>query len=136
MLPFEFTVEGPPVSNQTRAKPKLRAWREMVRQAAANRWAATAPLVGALRIVVTYYHEGPAIRMDNDNMLKPIQDALIGLVYRDDKQLTDASIRKTDIDGRFRVRGASLVLLEAFSHGKEFLHIRIESAPDHADFQK
>jgi crossover junction endodeoxyribonuclease RusA len=67
-------------------------------------------------------------------MLKPIQDALIGLVYEDDRQLTDASVRKTNIDGLFYIRGASIVLLEAFSRGNEFLHVRIETAPGHEHF--
>lgn len=134
MLPFEFTVAGPPVSHQTRNKARLRAWQAMVRGAAAKRWAASEPRADALRMVVTYYQEGPAIRLDNDNMLKPIQDALIGLVYEDDKQLTDTSVRKTNIDGLFYIRGASIALLEAFSAGNEFLHIRIEAAPGHEYF--
>jgi hypothetical protein len=132
MLPFEFTVEGPPLSHQTRDKSKLSEWRLIVKDAAARRWNANAPLSVALRITVTYYHEGPAIRMDNDNMVKPIQDALIGLVYNDDSQITDTSVRKTGIDGLFYVWGASMVLLEAFSRGTQFLHIKVEAAPDHA----
>jgi crossover junction endodeoxyribonuclease RusA len=136
MLPFEFTVEGPPVSYQSRNRTRLRAWRLQVRDAAAQRWSGPILADVALRIVVTYYHEGRAIRMDNDNLLKPIQDALIGLVYVDDRQLTDTSVRKTDIDGLFYIRGASSILLEAFAVGSEFLHIQIEAAPSHARFQR
>jgi hypothetical protein len=71
--------------------------------------------------------------MDNDNMVKPIQDALIGLVYVDDNQITDTRVRKTDLNGAFRVRGMSAVLAEGFCKGTEFLHIKIEEAPDHAE---
>jgi hypothetical protein len=131
MLPFEFTVEGPPLSYQTRDRAKLRAWQQRVRDAASNRWSPNPPVVGALQIEVTYYHEGPVIRMDNDNLLKPIQDALNGLVYNDDQQITDTLVRKTAIDELFYIRGASLVLLEALSHDQEFLHIVIKEAPDH-----
>lgn len=133
MLPFEFTVTGPPLSHQTRDRSKLKAWRDSVREIAAERWSTTPPVEHSLRIVVTYYHEGPAIRMDNDNLVKPIQNALNGLIYTDDRQITDIAVRKTDIDGAFRIRGMSNVLLEAFQRGDEFLHIRIETAPDHAD---
>jgi hypothetical protein len=71
--------------------------------------------------------------MDNDNMVKPIQDALNGLVYVDDRQITDTQLRKTDINGSFRVRGMSPVLAEGFVKGVEFLYIRIEAAPDHEE---
>ncbi len=131
MLPFEFTVLGPPVSHQSRNKAKLAAWRKMVRTAAQSRWGTAAPLTVGLRISVTYFHEGRAVRIDNDNMVKPIQDALIGLVYNDDRLLTDITVRKTSIDGLFRVRGHSLLLLEGLSKGHEFLHVLIDSAPSH-----
>jgi crossover junction endodeoxyribonuclease RusA len=84
-----------------------------------------------LKITLTYYHEGQAVRIDTDNMVKPIQDALIGLVYEDDRWITDAEIRKTSIDGAFRIRRYSLVLLKAFWSGEEFLHIVIDRAPSH-----
>lgn len=87
MLPFEFTVKGPPFSHQTRDKAKLRAWQDRVRMAASQRWGSKSLEQGRLRIIVTYYHEESTIRMDNDNMLKPIQDSLNGLVYADDRQI-------------------------------------------------
>lgn len=66
-------------------------------------------------------------------MVKPIQDALNGLVYEDDRQITDIIVRKTDLNGRFRVRGMPLVLAEGFSRGREFLYVRVELAPDHEE---
>jgi crossover junction endodeoxyribonuclease RusA len=71
--------------------------------------------------------------MDNDNMVKPIQDALIGHLYVDDVLLTDTVLRKTSLDGSFRVRRMSRLLADAFVEGEEFLHIRIEAAPAHED---
>ncbi len=132
MLPFEFTVPGPPVSQQSRNKTKLAAWQQLVKMAASARWGTAAPVGVPLRITVSYYHQGLAVRIDNDNLLKPIQDALIGLVYQDDRLITDTSVRKTSIDGLFRVRGYPLVLLEALSKGEEFLHVVIDRAPSHA----
>lgn len=134
MLPFEFIIDGPPVSHQTRNPERLRAWQFAVRVAAKQYWpVALPPLSTQLKLSVTYYHDGVAVRIDNDNMVKPIQDALIGLVYADDRQITDTQIRKTDINGSFRVRGMSPVLAEGFCRGHEFLYIRIESAPDHEE---
>jgi hypothetical protein len=131
-LPYEFTVPGPPVSHQSANKQLLADWRSRVTTAAARDWTAM-PLSCDLRIAVTYYHEGDSVRIDGDNMLKPIQDALIGLIYSDDKFITDSETRKTPIDGPIRARRASRVLLEAFAVGQEFVHVIIDVAPSHAD---
>ena len=85
----------------------------------------------SLRITVVYYHENPAVFIDNDNMVKPIQDALNGLRYAGDRLITDTVIRKTPIECPILARGASLVLLGGFSRGKPFVHIQVDAAPDH-----
>lgn len=134
MLTFEFIVAGPPISYQTRRSIRLQTWKQIVRTAAIRRWPPAAPpLKNRLKLTVCYYHDGIAVRMDNDNMVKPIQDALIGLVYEDDRQITDIQVRKTDINGSFHVRGMSPVLAEGFINGKDFLYIRVELAPSHEE---
>jgi crossover junction endodeoxyribonuclease RusA len=130
-LPLEFTIPGPPVSHQSRNRARLKAWRASVRSAAEATWKTAAPLNSPLKLTVTYYHEGDAVRIDNDNMLKPIQDALIGLVYDDDRRITDTVVRKTSIDLAFVVRGYSLRLLRALARGDEFLHVVIDTATGH-----
>jgi Holliday junction resolvase RusA-like endonuclease len=134
MLPFEFTIEGPPVTHQAADKARLKAWRERVKEAAAERWPQNeAPTSEPVQLVITYFHERATVRIDNDNLTKPIQDALTGIVFVNDRQVTDIKVRKTNLDGSFRVRGMSLVLAEAFSRGTEFLHIRIARQPDHSE---
>jgi hypothetical protein len=64
-------------------------------------------------------------------MIKPIQAVLAGLIYRNDRQITDSQTRKTNIDGRFRLRRLSAVYALAFGGGREFVDIRIEEAPSH-----
>jgi len=130
---FEFSVPGPPVSAQSTNRQRVRAWQRRVRAAAQARWdGRRRPFQQAIKIYATYYHDGAAVRLDLDNTIKPIQDALNGLVYDDDRQITDAQLRKTNLDGSFRVRGMSAVLAQAFVGGVEFVHVRIEDAPDHA----
>ena len=134
MLPFEFIVDGPPVSQQARNRASLQAWKKTVRQEAARRWPqGQLPFTENLHIIVVYYHEMLKVRIDNDNMVKPIQDALTGLVYVDDSQITDTEVRKTNLDGSFRVRGMSVVLAEGFCRGTEFIYVRVEESPDHAE---
>lgn len=131
MLPFEFIVPGPPRSQQTRDRAQLQAWKVRVRTAARLRWPSDAtPVNNDVRIVVLYFHERQTVQIDGDNLLKPIQDALIGLVYDDDHQIIDATALKRPIDDPFRVRYIPLVLAEGFARGDEFVYVRIERVTD------
>lgn len=117
---------------QTRSRARLQEWKLKVRAAAAAHWTpGIPPITTPVKITIVYYHEGETIRLDNDNMIKPLQDALNGLIYADDHLITDTVARKTSIDGEFRVRYWSATLAEGFRRGQEFLHITIETAPDH-----
>jgi crossover junction endodeoxyribonuclease RusA len=128
---IEFRVTGTPISHQGHNKPLLRQWRENV--AAAARAALPDGFVAAtveVEVQVVYYFEdGPAIP-DEDNLLKPIQDALRGIVYADDDQVVDGTCCKRNIDGAFRVRNWSTVLAEGFVAGEEFVHVIVRNAPD------
>jgi len=104
-----------------------------VRGEAAKLWLGRELQEGPLKLTVIYYHEGQSVLIDHDNMIKPIQDALAGLIYRNDRQITDAQTRKTNIDGRFRLRYLSPVYARAFAGGKQFVYIRIEEAPTHEE---
>ncbi len=70
---------------------------------------------------------------DSDNIVKPIRDALNGLIYVDDYQITDFISRRRNLNGSFRLKGISPALAEGFAQSKEFLHIKIEIAPDPGD---
>lgn len=130
-LPFEFTVTGVPVSHQSRNRAAVASWQQIVRDAAAALWGTAAPLTRRLRIALTYFHEGETTRLDNDNLLKPIQDALNGLVYADDDQVVDTDIRRASIDQPIIARRASRLLLLGFHAGEPFVHVIIDEAADH-----
>jgi hypothetical protein len=68
--------------------------------------------------------------MDVDNIVKPIQDAIIGLVYIDDDQVTDVLVRKRYLLGNFQEKGLTPILEEGFARKNEFLYIVITEAPD------
>lgn len=103
-----------------------------IKSRAAQAWpSGTGPTKEVVKITVVYYYD--RIPLDADNFIKPVQDALVGVVYLDDSQVSDVMIRKTNLSGSFRVRGMSSILAEGFCTGEEFLYIRIESAPDHVE---
>ena len=128
MLPFEFVVEGPPVSQQTRRRRRVPAWKSVVHAGAAQRWPSEDPPVEQeITVEITHFFEGaPA---DVDNIAKPILDAIKGLVYVDDWQITDLVSRRRPLRGPYIADPVSAALGEGIALDKEFLHIRIVAAP-------
>jgi Holliday junction resolvase RusA-like endonuclease len=128
MIPFEFTIKGPPISHQAKSSSRRR-WKAAVAAAASAKvQAGDTPTNDEIAIKITYYYEGDT--PDVDNIIKPIQDALIGVVYVDDAQVVQAISSKTRIDGSFKIRGASAELLLAFSNRDAFIHITVTTPPD------
>ncbi|KJH73529.1 RusA family crossover junction endodeoxyribonuclease [Aliterella atlantica] len=129
MARFEFIVDGPPVSQQTRRRERLRAWKIVVRQEAEKYWSTgQKAAIGLIMLQITYFYDSVAI--DVDNIVKPIQDAIIGLAYIDDDQVTDVLVRKRNLSGNFKVENMTSTLAEGFSRENEFLHIVVIEAPD------
>ncbi|PKA10622.1 hypothetical protein CH372_18445 [Leptospira meyeri] len=127
MFPFEFIIEGCPVSQQTRNRQRLQAWKTEVGNAARRQLSSNFQITGdEITVTITYYHDGPA--PDVDNIIKPIQDSLIGIIYNDDKQVVETKSRKKSINNSYKIRGASSVLLSGFASGNDFLHIKISHA--------
>jgi crossover junction endodeoxyribonuclease RusA len=129
MLLLEFVVPGPPISHQTSDRNSLKTWQATVRTEAAKIWTST-PLKGKLKFLLINFHEGEKPPLDDDNMVKPIRDALNKLVYDDDRQIRYSETIQLSIDAAVRIRRASKVLLDAYSKGNVFLYVRIEDAPD------
>jgi len=129
MIPFEFSVIGVPVSVQTRNRQRLHQWQTQVRNSALAYWpAGDPPQHGDLILTIVYYYDG--VPLDTDNIVKPIQDALVDLVYPDDRTITDIKACKRSINGSFRVRGMSVAIAQGFSSNQEFVYVKIDRAPD------
>jgi Holliday junction resolvase RusA-like endonuclease len=131
MVPVEFIVVGTPVSQQTKNRTHLAAWRAAVAAEAQTAMPPGAnPTPDNVEVQVVYYYEtGPAL-LDVDNLVKPIQDAMNGVVYVDDAQVTDCTSSKRDINGRFEVRHMRLALALGFVQGGEFVYVSVRDAPD------
>ena len=129
MTRLEFIVDGPPVSQQTRRRERLRAWKTTVRQEAEKYWPpGQKAAIGLIMLQITYFYD--SVAMGVDNIVKPIQDAIIGLAYIDDDQVTDVLVRKRNLSGNFKIENMTSTLAEGFLRGNEFLHIVVIDAPD------
>lgn len=110
-VPVDFVVLGVPASSQAGAASKTR-WKAKVATAARDALAPLAlPTEEDVEIVIVYFHEDAPL--DVDNMIKPIQDALCGVVYKDDSQVSDTRGSRRDLDGRYEVRAYHRRLLGA-----------------------
>lgn len=81
---------------------------------------------GDLQVTIYYFYEGAAA--DVDNIVKPIHDALIGLVYGDDHQVSESIIRRRNLSGPYRIQDLTPVLAERLDRRREFLYVVIEDA--------
>lgn len=128
-LPFEFVIDGPPVSQQARRRERVREWRDQVQKVASKYWPSEElPVTEPVMLAIMYFYD--RVSMDVDNIPKPISDALKGLVYMGDEQVTDILCRKRNRNSAFRVENPSSVLADGLSRGNEFLYIVVMEAPD------
>lgn len=89
----------------------------------------TSPVKGEVTVSITcfYVAETP----DVDNIIKPIQDALNGVVYDDDSQVAHTESRKSRIDGAFRIIGITEELAIRLTKGRDFVRIVVSEGPKH-----
>ncbi|MFL5267769.1 MAG: RusA family crossover junction endodeoxyribonuclease [Stellaceae bacterium] len=86
-------------------------------------------------VLIIYFYQGETT-LDVDNIAKSLLDALKGVLFRDDKQVSELLIRKSRLSAGFSLTGASPYLLDAIERmtkaGSDFVYIRIDEAPDHS----
>lgn len=129
MLPFEFVIEDTPKSQQAESFSKNK-WRAKVLNEALKLWVVgDKPTTEKVQITIMHFYKFIATP-DIDNILKPIIDALKGLVYVDDNQVTDIIGRKRDVLEQFSVDNASPLLRRSLTKSVEFVYVKVEIAPD------
>ena len=130
MLPFDFVIIGRPVPHRAKDKKALKAWRELVTITAQRCWGDRPPLANKLRLQITHFYDQPTKpldhELDSERIIKPVLDALNGVIYRDDYQIAELDTRRRNLNGSFRVKGISVALAEGFCTGDEFLHIKLD----------
>lgn len=125
---FEFLIPQRPVSLQTRRRANLQEWKAYVNGEALKAWPVGAPLlVGDLRVTLVYLAgDDPA---DIDNIIKPIQDALVGVVYRDDGAVCDVDSHRRLLAQPIDVTNLPPLLQGGVVKGEECVYVRVaESA--------
>ena len=126
-LPLEFVIVRDPVSQQARRRDLVRQWIQQVRREAEQHWNNDdSPHDGPVMLTITYLYD--RVDLDVDNIPKPIMDALKGLAYSDDGQVTDMLCRKRDIHDDLQFLDFSQIVMDAFGREERFVHILVEEA--------
>ncbi len=119
---LEFVMARPPLSQRANSKPRSQ-WRASVRETARQQWGAASPVSREVAVTITYFLRDEDL--DVDNIPKPILDALTGLVYADDVQVSDLPCRKRRLEN-VRTRNPSRMVQESIGNGEPFTHILVE----------
>lgn len=124
---FEFVIPRRPLSHQTKNRANLQAWKEYVSGLAAQYWAK--PCMSdeiELRLTLVYICDDfPA---DIDNIIKPIQDAMVGVVYDDDIQISDVDSHRRYLTDPIVVTGLPQLLADAIEVGAEAVYVKVSNS--------
>src|SRR5579864_4740869 len=109
---MEFIVIGAPRSANANPRSRRR-WREHVSRTARERLAEEiGPTDQDVSVLVIYFYQGETT-LDVDNIAKSLLDGLKGVVFRDDRQVSQLVVRKSRVSAGFSLIGASPYLLQA-----------------------
>jgi crossover junction endodeoxyribonuclease RusA len=123
---FEFVIPKRPVSSQTKNRGNLQKWKKYVCEEAKKSWIGIPFNDNDLHLtLVCLCDEDP---VDVDNIIKPIQDALIGTVYDDDLIITDVESHRRPFTGVFDVTKYSVALLNGILLSTECVYVRISDS--------
>jgi crossover junction endodeoxyribonuclease RusA len=62
---------------------------------------------------------------DIDNIIKPVQDALVGVVYADDALVTDVDSHKRFLSDTIDITNLPSLLIQGVVLGEECIYIRV-----------
>jgi crossover junction endodeoxyribonuclease RusA len=119
-------MKGPPISVNVREhnKGRYRKWIETVRAAAKAQWPkGQMPTSQEVVAVLTNYYS--AIPPDVDNIVKPILDALKGLVYNDDNQVRKLISERFNLTTGAPVSVSSASLADALARWDAIIQVVI-----------
>ncbi|MBO1062514.1 MAG: RusA family crossover junction endodeoxyribonuclease [Aphanizomenon flos-aquae CP01] len=129
---FEFLIPRRPVS--TNNDKRRKEWIRLVNKEAKKFWTGSSPIKDAnLQLTLIYLcrgNYGDRNLLDTDNIIKPIQDALIKLVYEDDKLVSDVESHRRFLSEPIDITNLPLLLQEGVIIGEECVYVKVsESQP-------
>ena len=125
MEPCEFLMSKRPVSLQTKRRANLQAWKRFVAAEAMKAWGARAPVATPLPLRCSIVYLCDSAPADIDNIIKPIQDALVGLVIGDDFLISDVDSHRRFLTDPIDVTFLPPLLQAGVAGGNECVYVRV-----------
>ena len=131
MILFEFLIPRRPLSLQAK-RASLQAWKSFVHAEAAKVWSGPVFEKGDLQFTLIYLcDQAPP---DIDNIIKPIQDALVGLVFVDDSLISDVDSHRRFLNETFDLTRLPAPLLLGIAGQQECVYVRVSSSKPLEDY--
>lgn len=119
---LEFLLPRRPLSLQAKP-PGLRRWKEYVKAKAAEIWSNEPIVDSSIHLKLIYLCNNDPV--DIDNIIKPIQDALEGIVYEDDTMITDVEAHRRSLSGVYEILTLPDPLLQSLYSGNECVYVQV-----------
>ncbi|MBW4559298.1 MAG: RusA family crossover junction endodeoxyribonuclease [Trichormus sp. ATA11-4-KO1] len=127
IVPFEFLIARRPVSLQAKNKKNLQAWKNFVRSEAQKIWQDGIPIQDT-HVQLTLIYLCDDYPPDIDNIIKPIQDALVNLVFADDILVSDVDSHRRFMSDPIDIINLPLLLQHGIFLGKECVYIKVSQS--------
>jgi len=125
LMKFEFLIPKRPLSLQAKAR-RLNAWKAFVHEKAASAWKYSSVQTGDVQVTLVYLCGEPP--PDTDNIVKPILDAMKGLVFVDDATVSDVLSHRRPLTGNFDLTRLPPLLLQGIVTGDECVYVQVRSS--------
>jgi hypothetical protein len=123
---FEFLIGRRPLSLQTKNRENLQQWKTFVKSEAAKNW--HLPLIAEKYLHISIVYLCDDSPPDADNIVKPILDALVGLIYNDDEQVADVESHRRYLSEGIDATNLPLLLQHGVLKGEECVYVKIEDS--------
>jgi crossover junction endodeoxyribonuclease RusA len=120
---IEFVVVGTPLSQQA-SPPRKAAWKLKVAAEAAS--ASTFGYICPLRVTLAYFC--PVLGVDIDNIVKPILDAMRGILYEDDRLIMQVHCVAVELAEAARITRVTPAIATGLASGGDFVLVRVDPA--------
>ncbi len=129
---FEFLIPKRPVSLQTKNRKNLQSWKNFVSAEACKFWSGIPHHDNDLHLTLVYLCDDDPV--DVDNIIKPIQDALVGIIYSDDLLIWDVESHRRPLTGAFDIGKYPALLVNGILSGTECVYVRIADSQPLEEF--
>jgi Holliday junction resolvase RusA-like endonuclease len=123
-FPVEFIIQGVPLAYRARSREgwKLRVASAARAELQEGHWATTEPVAATI-----FYFPRASMQGDIDNIVEPILDALINVLYMNDRQVERILVQKFEPGRAFSFTDPTPRLAEVLERERPVLYVRVDN---------